>query len=132
MTEMQRKGLSQMSATLPRVFLARHGQTEWSLSGQHTSRTDIPLTAQGEREASIIAERLKGLSFARVFSSPRIRAKRTCELAGFGDRCEVDPDLVEWDYGDYEGRRTFELRKERPGWLLFRDGAPNGETLEQV
>src|SRR5690349_21668384 len=95
-----------MSETLPTVYLARHGETEWAVTGQHTGLTDLPLTERGERNARSLNIRLNGLSFARVFTSPLQRAKRTCELAGFGDRAEVDRDLVEWNYGEYEGRRT--------------------------
>ena len=94
-----------MSTELPIVYLARHGETAWSLTGQHTGRTDLPLTERGERNARALGERLNGLRFARVFTSPMLRARRTCELAGFGSGVEVDRDLVEWDYGEYEGRR---------------------------
>jgi probable phosphoglycerate mutase len=121
-----------MSAELPTVYLARHGETAWSLTGQHTGRTDLPLTGRGERNARALGERLYGLKFAKVFTSPMVRARRTCELAGFGTDAEVDQDLVEWDYGEYEGRRTSEIRAERPGWQLFRDGCPGGESPEQV
>ena len=116
----------------PRVYLARHGETAWSLTGQHTGLTDLPLTEHGERNARHLGERLRGLKFAKVFTSPLQRATRTCELAGFKAEAEIDRDLVEWDYGDYEGRRTLEIRAERPGWQIFRDGCPGGETLEQV
>jgi probable phosphoglycerate mutase len=112
--------------------LARHGETAWSLSGQHTGLTDLPLTERGELNAQRLGERLKGLTFARVFTSPLRRASRTCELAGFGAVAEVDNDLVEWDYGQYEGRITGEIRKERPDWQLFRDGCPGGESPSQV
>jgi probable phosphoglycerate mutase len=121
-----------MNAELPTVYLARHGETAWSLTGQHTGRTDLPLTGRGERNARALGERLNGLKFAKVFTSPMLRARRTCELAGFGSSAEVDQDLVEWDYGEYEGRRTSEIRAERPGWQLFRDGCPGGESPEQV
>src|SRR5438270_6453766 len=121
-----------MSEPLPSVYLARHGETAWSLSGQHTGRTDIPLTERGERNAVRLGERLAGLTFARVFTSPLQRARRTCELAGFGDIAEVDPELVEWDYGACEGRLTADIRKERPDWQLFRDGCPGGETPAAV
>ena len=117
---------------LPCVYLVRHGETEWSASGQHTGRTDIPLTAEGERKARGLHERLKGLKFDRVFTSPLQRAARTCALAGFGDAAKADPDLLEWNYGDYEGRKTSEILSERPGWLLFRDGCPNGEQPAEV
>ena len=121
-----------MSATLPITYLARHGETAWTLTGQHTGRTDIPLTERGESNARRLGERLKRLTFARVFTSPLRRAVRTCELAGFAAVATVDPDLVEWNYGEYEGRRTAEIRLERPDWQLFRDGCPGGETPDQV
>ena len=121
-----------MSDNLPIVYLARHGETAWTISGQHTGLTDLPLTERGERTARRLGERLKGLKFAKVWTSPLQRAARTCELAGFGAVAEVDRDLVEWDYGEYEGRRTVEIRAERPGWELFRDGAPGGESPKQV
>jgi probable phosphoglycerate mutase len=98
-----------MSESLPIVYLARHGETAWSLSGHHTGLTDLPLTERGERNARRLAERLRGLTFAKVFTSPLVRAARTCELAGFGGVAGVDRDLLEWDYGDYEGRRTGEI-----------------------
>lgn len=121
-----------MSEALPQIYLARHGETEWSASGRHTGRTDLPLTEQGERNARQIGERLQGLHFTRVLTSPLRRARRTAELAGFGAVLEVDPELVEWNYGDYEGRRTAEIHQERPGWSLFRDGCPNGETVAAI
>ena len=121
-----------MSQALPIVYLARHGETAWTLSGQHTGLTDLPLTERGERNARRLEERLRGLNFARVFTSPLQRARRTCELAGFGAVAEIDPDLVEWNYGEYEGRRTAEIRAERPDWELFRDGAPGGESPAQA
>jgi broad specificity phosphatase PhoE len=117
---------------LPCLYLVRHGETEWSASGKHTGRTDIPLDEEGERKAQALKERLKGVSFDRVFTSPLQRAARTCELAGFGERAKRDSDLLEWDYGDYEGRKTSEILAERPGWLLFRDGCPNGEQPADV
>ena len=116
----------------PTIYLARHGETAWSLTGQHTGMTDLPLTAHGERNARHLGERLRGLKFARVFTSPLQRATRTCELAGFRAEAEVDTDLVEWNYGDYEGRRTDEILQERPGWQLFRDGCPGGESPQQA
>jgi broad specificity phosphatase PhoE len=121
-----------MSSELPRVYLARHGETAWSVTGRHTGTTDLPLIAQGERQARQLGERLKGLPFAAVFTSPLQRARRTSELAGFGNRATVDPDLAEWNYGDFEGRTTAEIRQQRPGWRLFRDGCPNGESAAQV
>lgn len=116
----------------PVTYLARHGETVWSREGRHTGRTDLPLTKQGERNAERLGERLAGLDFVKVLTSPLQRAKRTCELAGFGAVAEVDPDLVEWNYGDYEGIRTAEIRKKRPDWALFRDGCPNGESPADV
>lgn len=121
-----------MSTPLPRMFLARHGETPWSLSSQHTGTTDLALTANGERDGVKIGERLKAFTFSAVWSSPRQRARRTAEIAGFGDRIEIDDDLVEWNYGDYEGIRTADILKQNPGWFLFRDGSPNGESPEQV
>jgi probable phosphoglycerate mutase len=121
-----------MHASLPVVYAARHGETAWSLSGQHTGLTDLPLTERGERNARRLAERLRGLTFARVFTSPLARASRTCELAGFGDVAELDRDLLEWNYGDYEGRPTVDIHAQRPDWQLFRDGCPGGESPEQV
>jgi len=118
--------------TNPIIYLARHGETAWSLSGQHTGLTDLPLTARGERNASRLRQRLAGLTFAKVFTSPLQRARRTCELAGFGPVAEIDNDLLEWNYGEYEGRRTSEIRAERPDWQLFRDGCPGGESPQQV
>ncbi len=121
-----------MSETLPVAYLARHGETAWSVSGQHTGLTDLPLTERGERNARRLGERLAGIRFAKVFTSPLQRAARTCELAGFGALAEVDRDLVEWNYGEYEGRRTSEIRAARPDWQLFRDGCPGGESPHQV
>lgn len=121
-----------MSEDLPIVYLARHGETAWTISRQHTGLTDLPLTERGERTARRLGERLKGLTFAKVLTSPLQRAVRTCELAGFGAVAEVNRDLVEWDYGRYEGRRTDEIRVERPDWELFRDGCPGGESPKQV
>jgi broad specificity phosphatase PhoE len=117
---------------LPSVYLARHGETAWSLTGQHTGLTDLPLTEHGERNARRLGDRLTGLVFEKVFSSPLQRARRTCELSGFGKAAEVDRNLVEWNYGDYEGLRTPEIHAKRPGWQLFRDGCPGGESPEQI
>ncbi len=114
------------------VTLVRHGETAWSAAGRHTGRTDIPLTGTGEAKARRLGERLAGQTFDRVFTSPLQRAARTCALAGFGARAVVDPDLLEWNYGDYEGRTTHDIEAERPGWLIFRDGCPNGETAADV
>jgi len=121
-----------MQASLPEVYLARHGETAWTLTGQHTGRTDIPLTARGEHNAMSLRQRLNGMTFAKVFVSPLGRARRTCELAGFGDTGTIVADLQEWDYGDYEGRRTADIRQERPDWDLFRDGGPGGESVAAV
>jgi broad specificity phosphatase PhoE len=121
-----------MSDALPIIYLARHGETAWSLSGQHTGLTDLPLTARGEENARRLGKRLAGLNFSKVFTSPLQRARRTCELAGFGAVAEVDKGLVEWNYGDYEGRRTPEIHAERPDWQLFRDGCPGGESPGQI
>jgi probable phosphoglycerate mutase len=121
-----------VNKSLPEVYLARHGETAWSLSGRHTGRTDIPLTERGEDNARRLRGRLEGITFTEVLVSPLQRARRTCELAGFGAVAKVTPDLVEWDYGDYEGRLTSDIRRERPGWYLFRDGCPGGESLAAV
>jgi broad specificity phosphatase PhoE len=121
-----------MSETLGVVYLARHGETAWSLSGQHTGVTDLPLTERGERNARRLGERLKGLNLAKVFTSPLQRASRTCTLAGFGGEAQVDRDLLEWNYGQYEGQRTADIRIVRPDWQLFRDGCPGGESPDQV
>jgi broad specificity phosphatase PhoE len=114
------------------LFLLRHGETEWSLSGRHTGRTDIPLTERGEEDARTLGDRLRTTTFVRAFTSPRQRARRTCELAGLTPVADVEPDLAEWDYGDYEGLRSLDIRKARPDWNLFRDGCPRGETPAQV
>jgi probable phosphoglycerate mutase len=121
-----------MAEALPLVYLGRHGETAWTLSGQHTGRTDLPLTENGERQARALGLRLRGINFAKVLTSPSQRAVRTCELAGFSAQAEVDPDLAEWDYGEYEGRRTADILAEGADWQLFRDGAPGGESLEQI
>jgi len=120
------------SEILPVVYLARHGETAWSVTGQHTGVTDLPLTERGERNAMRLGQRLAGSVFAKVLTSPSQRAVRTCELAGFATLAEVDPDLAEWNYGDYEGVRTVEIHKMRPGWQLFRDGCPHGESPQDV
>ena len=121
-----------MTKILPVLYLARHGETAWSLSGQHTGLTDLPLTERGERNARNLGPRLAGLTFAKVFTSPLQRATRTCELAGFAAAAEVDRDLIEWNYGDYEGLRTAEIHEKRPEWQLFRDGCPGGESPDQI
>ena len=121
-----------MSDTLPVVYLVRHGGTAWTISRQHTGVTDLPLTPQGEAEARWLKQRLEGLTFAAVLTSPLQRAVRTCELAGFGSAAEIDGGLVEWNYGAYEGRTSADIHAERPQWQLFRDGAPDGESPEQI
>jgi broad specificity phosphatase PhoE len=120
------------ASPLPRLYVIRHGQTAWSLSGQHTSRTDVELTPAGREEAATLAGRLAGVNFSRVFSSPRLRARQTCELAGLAATMAIEPDLAEWDYGDYEGKRAAEIRQLQPNWNIYRDGCPHGESPDQV
>jgi broad specificity phosphatase PhoE len=114
------------------LYLIRHGETAWSISGQHTGRTDIPLTARGEQDARTLAEGLRAVGFSRVFTSPPQRARRTCELVGLDATAQIEPDLAEWDYGEYEGQRSADIRKRRPDWNLFRDGCPHGESPADV
>ncbi len=114
------------------IYLARHGETEWSLSGRHTGKTDVPLTDNGRRHAEALGARLHGRDFAAVLTSPLERARETCRLAGFGDRCVERPDLVEWDYGDYEGMTTPQIRESVPDWTIWSHDTPGGETLAQV
>ncbi len=114
------------------IVLVRHGQTEWSVSGQHTGRTDIPLTDTGRQQAEALGRRVAAWTFDRVLSSPMSRAIETCRLAGLGDQAELTDDLQEWDYGEYDALRTVDIRKERPGWTVWKDGAPGGETVEDV
>ena len=121
-----------MNEALPQLYLVSHGGTAWWISGQHTGRTDILLIERGGHAAQELRARLKDLSFAKVFTSPLQRALQTAELAGFGVSAESDPDLMEWDYGDYEGRRMVDIRAEHSGWRLFEDGCPGGETLLEV
>jgi broad specificity phosphatase PhoE len=121
-----------MSDELPEFYLARHGETAWTISHQHTGRTDIPLTPRGERNASALGKRLHGMVFDKVFTSSLDRARRTAELAGFGGVVEADPELMEWDYGDYDGKTTAEIRRLNPTWSLFRDGCPGGESITAV
>jgi probable phosphoglycerate mutase len=121
-----------MSDATREIYLARHGETAWTISRQHTGRSDIPLTERGERNARSLGQRLRGTTFAKVFTSSLSRARRTAELAGFGTVAEVDPELVEWDYGRYDGKTTAEIRAEKPGWSLFRDGCPGGESIAAV
>jgi broad specificity phosphatase PhoE len=115
-----------------RLVLVRHGETEWARDGRHTGRTDVPLTDLGRRQATVLGDRLAGRSFDSVFTSPLSRAAETCRLAGLGERAKTDDDLVEWDYGAYEGRRTVDIRMGRPGWTIWRDGVPGGETVSEV
>jgi probable phosphoglycerate mutase len=117
---------------LPRIYLIRHGETAWSRSGQHTGRTDLPLTPAGEAEARTLPGRLAGIHFDQVYSSPRQRAQRTCELAGLASRMMIEPDLAEWDYGAYEGLRAEEIRARQPDWNIYRDGCPQGESPGEI
>jgi probable phosphoglycerate mutase len=121
-----------MSESNLEVYLARHGETAWTISHQHTGRSDIPLTARGERNALSLAERLRGKTFTGVFTSGLERARRTAELAGFGSAAVVQPELMEWDYGQYEGKTTAEIRAQQPEWSLFDDGCPGGESVAAV
>jgi len=123
---------SDHATALPRLFLIRHGDTAWTDSRQHTGRTDLPLNANGEAHACRLGARLKGNMFSRVFVSPLVRVRRTCELAGFAEHAEVDADLTEWDYGDYESKLTADIHRQRPEWNLYHDGAPHGESPDQV
>jgi broad specificity phosphatase PhoE len=118
--------------TSQRIIVVRHGETEWSIEKRHTGRTDLPLTAQGREQAQALVARLAGIQCAEVFVSPLRRARETCDIAGFGERAVVDPDLIEWNYGEYEGLTSADIEKQRPGWTLFRDGVIGGETLEDV
>jgi broad specificity phosphatase PhoE len=120
------------SSGLLQLYFVRHGGTEWSVSGQHTGRTEIPLTPRGEDEARALHSLFLALTFSHVFTSPRLRARRTCELVSLQPESEIEPDLAEWDYGAYEGLRTVDIRKERPGWSVFRDGCPGGESPAQI
>jgi len=117
---------------MPELWLVRHGETEWSLSGAHTGRTDIPLTDAGRAQATAIGRYVANHRFSLVLTSPLERARETCRLAGFGDAAQIDPNLCEWDYGAYEGRTTPEIQTQAPGWSLWRDGPAGGETVEQV
>ena len=121
-----------MPSDLPKVYLARHGDTAWTDSHRHTGRTDLPLNEQGEEHARQLGGWLRQFSFSRVFTSPLLRASKTCELAGFGAGSEVDRDLIEWNYGSFEGKLTSDILKERPSWELYRDGCPNGEASRDV
>ena len=115
-----------------RLTFVRHGETEWSLSGQHTSTSEIPLTPHGQEQARALRPRIAATGFSRVLSSPRLRARETCELSGAADFPEIEADAAEWDYGEYEGRRTVDIRAERPGWSLFRDGCPGGDSPADI
>ncbi len=124
-----------MTTSIPillRLYLIRHGETEWALSSRHTGRTDIPLTANGEDESRELGKHLRDIQFAHVLTSPLKRARQTCELVGLNKVLEIEPDLAEWDYGDYEGKRSEDIRKGRPDWNVFRDGCPHGDTPAQV
>jgi broad specificity phosphatase PhoE len=121
-----------MSQPLPEIHLIRHGETAWTESRRHTGLTDIPLTERGERQARRFGEHLRGRAYGHVLTSPLQRARRTCELAGFGGSARIDPDLVEWNYGEYDGLTTAEILQRRPGWQLFRDGCPKGESVAEV
>ena len=114
------------------LYFMRHGETAWSLSGQHTGRTDLPLTAHGETEALALAAALQGVAFDHVFTSPRQRARRTCELAGLAAKASANFDLAEWDYGDYDGKTMAEIRATRPDWDIYVHGCPGGEAPEQI
>jgi probable phosphoglycerate mutase len=116
----------------PEIWLIRHGETEWSLSGQHTGRTDLPLTAAGERQAAAIGRYLAGRPFALVLTSPLQRAHETCRLAGYGGVAQIEPDLCEWDYGAYEGRTSVQIQESVPGWTIWTSPVPRGETIQQV
>jgi broad specificity phosphatase PhoE len=119
-------------AAFPRIFYFRHGETQWSLSGQHTGVTEVPLTAHGEMQAQALRPWVETVEFSHVLTSPRLRARATCQLAGLGGRSQIEPALAEWNYGDYEGRRSVEIRDERPGWNIFQDGCPNGESPPEI
>ncbi len=120
------------SESLPEIHIVRHGETGWTKSRRHTGLSDIPLTERGEQQARLLGKYLEGGAYAHVFTSPLQRASRTCELAGFGGRARIDPELVEWNYGEYDGLTTEEIRKLRPSWQVFRDGCPGGESVAEV
>jgi broad specificity phosphatase PhoE len=117
---------------ISQLYLIRHGETAWSKSGQHTGKTDLPLLAEGEAAARQLGEKLRAFKFDHVLTSPRLRARQTCELAGLGAGAKIEPDLAEWDYGDYEGLRAAEILRLRPGWNIYRDGCPGGESPTQI
>ena len=116
----------------PQAYLIRHGETAWSITGQHTGFTDIALTPQGENAARALAPCLRNIHFTKILTSPLLRARQTCQFAGLGAEAEIDPDLAEWNYGDYEGKRTVDIQEERPGWSVWRDGCPHGETPADI
>jgi broad specificity phosphatase PhoE len=120
------------ASPLPRIYLVRHGETEWSRLGKHTGKTDLPLLPQGEVDAQRVRPRLEKLTLETVISSPRLRARRTCELAGLLGRATIDDDVAEWDYGNYEGLTAEEIAAGRPGWSIYRDGCPGGESAEEI
>ncbi|CAN5752258.1 histidine phosphatase family protein [soil metagenome] len=124
--------MTTMISPPPCLYLIRHGETEWALTGQHTGRTDIPLTAHGEDEARELGTHLQDIVFAHVLTSPLTRARKTCELVALDPEPEIEPDLAEWNYGDYEGKRSSDIREQRPNWNVFRDGCPNGEMPTEV
>jgi probable phosphoglycerate mutase len=121
-----------MTSELPQIHVIRHGETAWTQTGQHTGLTDISLTERGERQARRFGEHLRGRTYEHVFTSPLQRARRTCELAGFGATAQIDPDLVEWNYGEYDGLTRADILKRHPGWKIFRDGCPKGESVAEV
>ncbi len=121
-----------MGDSLPDIYLVRHGETEWTLSGRHTGLTNLPLTPRGEEQARLLRDQLELSGFAKVFTSPLLRAVRTCELSGYGSVAEIDQDLVEWNYGDYEGKKRSEILADRPKWIIFRDGCPGGESPKDL
>ena len=121
-----------MDKTLPKIYLVRHGETAWTISGQHTGDTDIPLTKQGEEAAEALNSKLCNLNILKMSSSPLQRVRETAELLGYGESLEIDNNLMEWNYSDYEGRRTLDIRAERPNWRLFEDDCPKGEILEEI
>ncbi len=124
--------MSVVGASLPQLHLVRHGETEWSRSGRHTGRTDLPLTERGEEMARELAPFLRDTGFAFIWTSPLRRARQTCVLADLGRSAALEPELAEWDYGDYEGRTSADIRQDRPGWNIFEDGCPGGETPGQI
>jgi probable phosphoglycerate mutase len=125
-------GRARVKSPMPHLYIIRHGETEWSLSGRHTGRTDIPLTTRGEAEARALQARLGAITFVEVQSSPLQRARHTCELTGLSATPVIEPDLAEWDYGAYEGLRSSEIHQQRPDWSVFRDGCPGGESSADI